>query len=188
MRRKHKKSLLLLYLCLLVIVAVFFLLSLTKKSSSTHYVQALNSDFSDEFDGLNDILQSDGFKIGSLSRASCHTGSPNSGLDGLLICETSRNGSLTATHDQVSNWGNESQKIDTYLKGRSWKQHTGHRAYVTYSSLDSMFDKSIKGPVIVQYTKQFPNITCKFVLDVNREYPHQTFNQADVSERCEKDL
>ena len=187
----HKHSKLVLIGCLLltlVSASIILFGQSSRHDISKEYVDRLNSNFSAEFNDLNSTLASNGFTLGELKVASCTVGSQNSGVGGLLLCSISNDGSLTATEAQISNWPVASQQIDTYFKNHSWKSRDGYRSDVTYSSIQSMFEASAKGPVVVMYEKRFPNITCRFVLDVNREYPHQKNNQVDLSEYCEKDI
>lgn len=171
-----------------VVMLACIIYFISKPDGSSKYIQKLNNSFSAEFDGLNAIFVESGFALGALHQATCTVGSPNSGLEGLLICDTSRNASLLASETQISNWSQASKRIDDYLEKQGWKYSTGNRTDVTYSKLDSIFTSSKATGLITIYEKRFPEITCKLVFDTNREYPHQQVNKVDVSESCEKNL
>ncbi|MDB5171154.1 MAG: hypothetical protein JWO35_848 [Candidatus Saccharibacteria bacterium] len=187
MKRAYRQFVYLLSASTLLIATVLLLFAMNQ-SSDNEYVHQLDGNFSTEFTGLNDIFTKNGFTFTELRKASCRIGTPNSGLEGVHICDTSRNGFLSATAQQLGSWDETSKQIDHYLINRGWEFSKGSRTDITYSELNTMFTASVTGPVIVMYNKQFSGITCKLVLDANREYPHQKPNQIDVSESCERDI
>lgn len=184
-RPPHKFTYLFISISLLIVVLSLLVIN---RPTDGMYIQKLNSNFSTEFTGLNNILMKNDFRLTELREASCNVGGPNSGVEGVHFCDTSRNGFLSATPQQIKNWHIASQQIDKYLTDRDWKFSKGLRGDVVYSPLNSMFEASVTGPVVVMYNKQFPKITCRLVFDVNREYPHRKPNQVDVSESCEKNI